>query len=270
MDNFLAHMKAHSLARVSRLLQPDQLAGLRARCFYRGRPEALDRTRPGIIAEIKPVSPSDGVLTKGPMSIADCVKRAKAYEANGAVAISMLTEPSAFGGSLAVLTAVSTAVRIPVMRKDFLVHPIQIDEAAVAGASGVLIIARLLNDETLLAMVQRAQALSLFILMEAFDEVDLERIRNLPMDASNLLVGVNTRDLATLRVRPHALQQLSYHLPHGCVAVAESGLHTGEDILRATAAGYTFHLVGTALMTASDPNALLRELVSAAQPKEAA
>ena len=270
MDNFLARMKAGSLARVSQVQQPGPLAALQAECFNRPRPIPLDRSRPGIIAEIKPISPAQGQLTPHTLSIADCIQRAKLYEANGAVALSILTEPTAFGGSMDYLKAAAQAVNIPVMRKDFLVHPIQVDEAAASGASGVLLIARLVTQEILLTLIQRARERQLFVLLEAFDAQDLAQIRQLPIESSDLLIGVNTRDLTTLNLRPNALRTLPPHLPNGCAAVAESGLHSAGDILAAKDNGYGFHLVGTALMTSPRPDLLLRDMTQAAQTQEAA
>ena len=134
----------------------------------------------------------------------------------------------------------------------------------------MLLIARLVTQEVLLTLIQRARERQLFVLLEAFEAQDLALIRQLPIEPCDLLIGVNTRDLTTLKLRPNALRTLSPHLPNGCAAVAESGMHSAGDILAAKDAGYGFHLVGTALMTSARPDLLLRDMTQAAQTQEAA
>ena len=219
-----------------------------------------------VIAEIKDRSPAEGVL-RAPNSYGDSDRnsRARAYAAGGAAAISVLTEPSRFDGELAHLEAVVAAVPdTPVMRKDFLVEPVQILEARKAGASGVLLIAAMLDDTKLREMLDCAWEHDLFVLLESFDEEDLHRSSALLDDsvdqdkaeAGQLLVGVNTRNLRTLDVDPDRLENLSPDLPNAR-CVAESGLQAPEDAARVTAWGYRMALVGTALMRSNDPAALI-------------
>ena len=177
----------------------------------------------------------------------------------------MLTEPSRFDGDLTHLEEVAAAVPdTPVMRKDFLVEPVQILEARKAGASGVLLIAAMLSDAKLREMLDCAWEHGLFVLLESFDEDDLRRsstLLNVPADAERaesgqLLFGVNTRNLRTLEVDGERLQKLAPLLPEGH-CVAESGLRVAEDAARVAAWGYKMALVGTALMRSDDPQVLV-------------
>lgn len=228
-----------------------------------------------LIAEIKPRSPAEGRLTAGDanLDLDNIAGRAAAYARAGAAAISVLTEPSEFGGALAHLERVVAAVdgAASVMRKDFLVDPRQVSEARAAGASGVLLIAALQDDTRLTALLDRAFGLGMFVLLECFDGADLARAAALLDDAryaapareNELLVGVNARDLRTLAVDPARLRVLAPLLPAGAAAVAESGLHDANDAREAAASGYRAALVGTALMRAPDPGALVESMLEA-------
>jgi indole-3-glycerol phosphate synthase len=226
------------------------------------------RLSPGgfdLIAEVKLRSPAAGVLKGGAEDVAARVTR---YADAGAVAISVLTEPTRFDGTLSHLSAASGALagRIPVMRKDFLVDPYQVYEARVAGAGGILVILRMLIPADARALLDAAAALGLFVLLEAFDTADLAQAAMLvERDAARmvLLVGVNCRDLTTLEVVPGRLEQLAALLPHTVPRVAESGVGSREDAARVAAAGYNVALVGSALMQSDDPRALAYGLLSA-------
>lgn len=266
MSGFLERM-----ARASR----DRAAALRAPPAAPARPRVpLALGTFDVLAEIKPRSPALGPLAPAE---ADLVGRAQAYAAAGAAAISVLTEPTAFGGSLEVLTAIADALdgATPVMRKDFIVDVRQVDEARAAGASGVLLIAALTDEATLEALLQRAAERELFVLLECFDERDLASAARLlereahaaRAAAGELLVGVNARDLRTLAIDPGRLQALAARLPQGAVAVAESGIATPDDARVAAAAGYRAALVGTALMQARDPAELVRGLLGAGRER---
>ncbi len=229
-----------------------------------------------LIAEIKEHSPAEGRLVT---AAADRKERARAYAAGGAAAISVLTEPSRFAGSLDHLTEVARAVPgVPVMRKDFLVETIQVAEARQAGASGVLLIVTMLDDARLNAMLDCAAEHSLFVLLEAFDADDLERVSRLletsrygeRAAAGQLLVGVNTRNLRTLEVDNGRLAELVPALPHGARCVAESGLGSAAEVAAAAELGYRLALVGTALMRSANPRALVAELRSAGAQRSAA
>ncbi len=212
-----------------------------------------------LIAEVKPRSPSGGVFPeRSPAGDA-----ALGYEAGGAGMISVLTEPSEFGGSIEKLRAVASAVSIPVLAKDFLVDPIQVYEAREAGADGVLLIARILDDDAMAELLDAAAECGLFALLEAFDEADLGRISEVARGRVDLLAGVNCRDLDTLGIVPGRHEALAGHLPPALVTVAESAMLGSADIERVASLGYRAALVGTALMKSDDPDALVREMVDA-------
>lgn len=215
-----------------------------------------------VIAEIKDRSPAEGDLAEAD---SDRAQRARLYAAGGAAAISVLTEPSRFAGSLEHLEEVVAAVPdVPVMRKDFLVAPVQVHEARSAGASGVLLIASMLADGDLREMLDAAFRHDMFVLLEAFDASDLSRAAALLEESvyaslaasGQLLVGVNTRNLRTLHVDPDRLGALAPQLPK-TRCVAESGLNTADDVATVAGLGYRLALVGTALMRSPDPQALV-------------
>lgn len=206
---------------------------------------------PAVIAEVKRSSPSAGAI-----SAADPAATARAYEAGGAAAVSVLTEPIHFDGSLADLRAVHHATTIPVLRKDFLLHPSQVMEARVAGADAVLLIAEALGPKELDAMLGAAEDLGLGALVEAHEEEGLERA--IASDAK--AVGVNARDLETLDVDAERALRLLRSIPGDRVAVLESGISTRDQVERAVEAGARAVLVGEALLRAEDPGAALRGL----------
>jgi len=218
-----------------------------------------------VIAEIKQRSPTEGPLgCQSPYSeskgVSHLISRAQAYAAGGAAAISVLTEPSRFDGDLTHLEeVVAAAPKTPVMRKDFLVEPVQVLEARAAGASGVLLITAMLDDTKLRVMIDCAFEHGMFVLLESFDEQDLERSASFLGDDGRLLIGVNTRNLRTLEVDGERLHKLSAHLPEA-TCVAESGLRVAEDAARVAEWGYSMALVGTALMRSDDPTALIKSM----------
>ena len=272
--SFLAQMASQSAARVQTARAARSAAALLAACRAAPAPPPLRLGRFDLIAEIKRISPAEGELGPGD----DVVGRAGVYAAAGAAAVSVLTEPARFGGNLGDLGAAACALYpagVPAMRKDFLVDPWQILEARAAGAGGVLLIVAMLSDAALGELLATAREHGLFVLLEAFDEADLERAANFLGGAAGgvpVLVGVNTRDLRTLAVDPARLARLAPHLPPHVPAVAESGLHTAADAAAAAALGYRLALVGTALMRAADPGKHVAEMLAAgraAVPEEA-
>jgi indole-3-glycerol phosphate synthase len=225
-----------------------------------------------LIAEVKLRSPAVGLLKQ---SKEDIASRVTSYAAAGAAAISVLTEPSRFDGSMAHLESAASALaplRVPAMRKDFVVDPYQVIEARAAGAGGVLIILRMLPRAALEALIEQTLGLQLFALLEAFDERDIELAHSLAQQYGKaahgdsrvgLLVGLNCRDLVTLKVVPGRLESLASLLPTNVPRVAESGVGSPEDARQVAAVGYEFALVGSALMTAADPRALVRDMLAA-------
>jgi indole-3-glycerol phosphate synthase len=226
-----------------------------------------------LIMELKLSAPSSGALAPDDSALEAQVLR---YARAGACAVSVLTEPERFGGTLAHLKRAVAALagpRIPAMRKDFLVDRYQLYEACAAGAGGVLLIVRMLEPKVLTAMADCARELGLFILLEAFDRADLKRALACAAAwkgaAGQVLIGVNCRDLATLAVNPQRLIELAPLLPREFPAVAESGVNAAADAERLAEVGYRAALIGTALMTAADPEALGRELLTAGRAARA-
>ena len=268
MSGFLDDMAAASLARVRAAKARSTEAALLARAAATPAPPPLRLAADGfdLIAELKLRSPASGVLAARDVSIAAQVTD---YARAGVAAVSVLTEPTRFDGSLTHLTEAAQALaphQVPAMRKDFLVDPYQVLEARTAGAGGVLLILRALSRETLGALLECARTQGLFVLLEAFDAQDLERMREvIAADAgrTTLLAGVNCRDLATLEVVPERLLELAPLVPRGVPQVAESGVGGAEDARRVAAAGYRLILVGSALMRDADPAARARELLEA-------
>jgi len=218
----------------------------------RGFERALrDADPPAVIAEFKRRSPSAGEIAD-----VDLTERARAYETAGATAISVLTEPTRFGGAVADLQAARLACALPVLRKDFLLHPSQVIESRACGADAILLIAAALSDLELKALLAAAADLGLDALVETHSEADLDKA--LSTDAA--VVGVNARDLETLEVDVDRAFALLPRIPDDRVAVLESGISSPEQVGRAVDAGARAVLVGEALMRAPDPGGLVREL----------
>ncbi len=264
---FLAQMAASSRTRAqaARGACPPEQMLRRARAQSPAPPLRFTPGEFGLIAEVKLRSPAAGSLAE---SAGDLGARVGTYATAGAAAVSVLTEPERFDGSLEHLRTTAaqlTPLGVPAMRKDFLVDPYQIAEARAAGAGGVLLIVRMLEDTALEAMIECARELGLFALLEAFDEADIERLHALTarFGGEGLLAGINCRDLSTLAVVPERLESLAPLLPRMLPRVAESGVTSAEDARRMGQAGYDLVLVGSALMRAPNPLALAADLLSA-------
>ncbi|MCC7008899.1 MAG: indole-3-glycerol phosphate synthase TrpC [Acidobacteria bacterium] len=214
---------------------------------------------PGIrvIAECKRRSPSKGILR----AAYDPVAIATTYARAGAAAISVLTEPSFFDGSLDHLRQIRAAVDLPLLRKDFVVTRYQLIEAAAAGADAVLLIVAALSQQELTSLHAQALAVGLAPLVEVHDDDELARA----VDAGAAVIGVNSRNLRTLQVDTSLLDRLGAAIPPGVVAVAESGLRTAADLRRLSRVRYQAFLIGERLMTEADPGAALASLVSQAE-----
>ena len=204
-----------------------------------------------VIAEVKFASPSAGAIAER-----DPAAQARTYAEAGAAAISVLTEPIHFGGSLADLRVVRLAVNVPVLRKDVLVHPSQVIEARAAGADAVLLIAACLSPGELEALRATAADLGLGALVEAYTDDDLDAA----IASGAEVIGVNARDLETLDVDVERALERIRRIPGDRVAVMESGISTRRQVLAAIEAGASAILVGESLMRAHDPGAKLREL----------
>ena len=222
----------------------------------RGFAKALRRTdRLAFIAEIKPQSPSAGIL-KANLIVEDI---AREYEEAGADALSILTEPDYFGGSLENLSKARNVVRLPLLRKDFIFDAYQLFEARAAGADAILLIAAMLNPEQVAELCALARELSLDVLLEFHSREELNR---LPA-TEQVICGVNHRNLRTMKIDLSVSEQLCPLCPKSLVKVAESGISTAEDLKRVRNSGADAVLMGTRLMKAQKPGMALRELVSA-------
>ncbi len=207
---------------------------------------------PRIIAELKPRSPSAGVLQDPyqPRRVAI------GYARVGAAAVSVLTEPEVFGGDMAHVIE-ARAAHLPILRKDFLVTPWQIAQSRVGGADAVLLIAAILTGPVLGAMIGAARRYGLEAIVEVHDEEDLARA----LDEGASIVGVNSRDLRTLEVDLGTAERLAPRLPGGICSVAESGIRTPGDLRRLAACGYDAFLIGETLLRTPDPGDALWRLM---------
>lgn len=225
--------------------------------------DALRAPGLSVIAEVKRASPSRGRIA----DIPDPAALAAAYVAGGAAAVSVLTEPRHFRGSLDDLTRVATRVAVPVLRKDFIVDPWQLHEARAHGAAAVLLIVAALPDDDLAALLRAAADLGLDVLIETHrrEEVDRAVAAHARSAAGTpLVVGVNARDLRTLEVDPARFAQVVRHLPDDAVVVAESGVRGPDDARRLAALGADAVLVGEHVALADDPAAAVGALRAAA------
>lgn len=216
---------------------------------------ALSEPGVSIIAEIKEKSPSGGVLRPDLEPSA----MARTYEKNGARAISVLTDKKFFGGSIGILQDIRVNTRLPILRKEFIIHPYQIYESGWILADAILLIVRILSDEQLIDFIRLAQELGLECLVEVHTEAELERA----ITAGAQIIGVNNRNLETLEISLDTSIQLRKLIPAGCVAVSESGIRQASDIVRLREAGFDTFLIGETLMRQPDPGQKLRELIEA-------
>jgi indole-3-glycerol phosphate synthase len=275
MTSFLDAMARSSAERVAQAMRREAVGALerRAKRAPASPPLRLSSSGFDVIAELKLRSPAAGALGN---QAEDWLGRVASYARAGAAAVSVLTEPSRFDGSLEHLrqaASVLAPLGVPAMRKDFIVDPYQVLEARAAGAGGVLIILRMLPRERSAELLEVAANHGLFVLLEAFDRGDLELAREL-LEARRdsrggsgeaLLVGVNCRDLESLAVVRDRFSALAPLLPEGWPAVAESGVDSAADARALSQLGYRLALIGTALMTRGDPDVLLAEILEAAR-----
>jgi indole-3-glycerol phosphate synthase len=260
MTTFLDQLLADAADRVAVARASEPLDAIRDRALQVPVPgdfhAALAAPGVSVIAEVKRASPSRGDLAPG----IDAVDQARSYAAGGAAAISVLTEPDRFKGTLADLRAVAE-LGVPALRKDFTVDAYQVWEARANGASAVLLIVAALDDDALAALHLEAAEAGVAVLVEVHDEHELERAA--AIDAR--IIGVNARDLRTFEVDRDAFARLRPGMPDGVIAVAESGIRGPDDVLAAGRQGADAVLVGESLVTADDPTAATSALVRAGQ-----
>ena len=259
MSTQLERILAHTLLEVTDRLATADFALLERKAAAhqpRGFEAALRRAAAAgsaIIAELKKASPSRGLIRPD----FEPVELATSLEAAGAAALSVLTDQEFFQGSLGNLERASAAVRIPCLRKDFIIDPFQILEARAAGADAILLIVAALNDEDLKNLSQEARRMELDVLCEIHDREELNRAVALGFT----VIGVNSRNLHTMQVQPQTQIDLAQYLPDGVVRVAESGIQSPSDLATMRDAGYDAFLVGESLMREPDPGAALAALL---------
>lgn len=274
MSGFLDAMARSSAARVIEAERQESFADLERRA-QRTPPSVPLRLSPSgfdVIAELKLRSPAAGRLGA---EADDWRGRIAAYARGGAAAVSVLTEPTRFDGSLAHLreaASVLAPLGVPAMRKDFLVDPYQVLEARAAGAGGVLVIVRMLTPQRIVELLDVAADHQLFVLLEAFDAADLRVARHLVAARERqetVLIGINSRDLQSLAVVRQRFADLAPLLPPNSACVAESGVATPPEALSMRRLGYRAALIGTALMSCDDPALLLAEILEVARTAQA-
>ena len=222
---------------------------------------AIAANRVNVIAELKKSSPSRGVIREQ----FEPAKLAAELAEAGAAALSVLTEEDFFDGSLTNLKEARAAVEIPVLRKDFIFDPWQIWEARAAGADSFLLITAVLEQDLLQELLELGRQLGMEPLVEIHTREELARA----LGAGARIVGVNARDLTTFNVNHDLALELADEIPDSCVAVAESGIHSHEDVERLSGAGFDAFLIGEQLMKHAQPGEELRRLLGAAEAKTA-
>jgi indole-3-glycerol phosphate synthase len=255
IEQLIAAARAGVEDRRAQTPQADLESRLQGRGEDRPFSEALVRPGLSVIAEFKRRSPSAGEIS----TVATVAERAGAYERGGAAALSVLTDERHFGGSLEDLRDARAASSLPILRKDFIVDPYQLIEAAVGGADAVLLIVRVLDDAELRRMYDGARELDLDCLVEVHDGEELERALQLDAD----VIGINNRNLDEGIVDIATTYELMPDVPAGKTVVAESGISTRAELEELERVGVDAVLIGSALMTAADPEALTRELTGA-------
>ena len=262
--NFLSEILAQKREAVARMKTEHSSDRLRERALEirkRTVPHRLSQAlksespRLKIIAEFKRRSPSAGII-RDDLSAEEVARR---YERGGACAISVLTDEAHFGGSIADLRAVRSNTNLPILRKDFIIDPIQIYEAAIAGADAVLLIVAALDDAVLGDLREVAEdQLGLDALVEVHTSIEMRRA----LDAGARIIGVNNRNLQTLQVSLETSERLISEAPHDRIMVSESGLQSAESFHRLHNLGFHGFLIGETLMRASDPEKALRDLIA--------
>lgn len=252
LEEIIAHKRAELAERIARrpgrqVAEAAQRAP--ARADFRS---ALTRSGLAVIAEIKGASPSRGTIR----SDYDPVATVRAYEAGGAAALSVLTDEKYFRGSWQALTAVCDATALPVLCKEFIIDPYQIDEARLAGAAAVLLIVSVLEGAALQQAIAHARRRGMRALVEVHTGEEVRQA----LDAGAEIIGINNRDLRTLQVDLAVTARLRPLIPPGVVVVSESGFERREQVEQVEALGVDAILVGTSLMASGDPAAKLREL----------
>jgi len=218
---------------------------------------ALRRPDVAVVAEVKRRSPSKGVINDS----IDAAAQAASYARGGAAALSILTEPSEFGGALSDLADARVATTVPLLKKDFHVHPLQVLEARAAGASALLLIARALSPDRLRELADTATELGIEVLVEVRSEGELDDA----LAIEEAVIGVNSRDLETLIIEPNVTPRLIAMIPADRLAIAESGIVSRQDVQRVAGVGADAVLVGSSISAATDPAGAVAALTGVAR-----
>ncbi len=253
----LKKIAAYKADEVAALKRRTTVEALRAQAAALPRPRGFEAaikaaTGPALICEVKKASPSKGVIRED----FDPVAIARSYETGGATCLSVLTDGPGFQGSNEIFEAVRATTNLPLLRKDFMLDPIQIAESAAMGADCVLIIMGMIDDESAKALFDEANDLGLDALIETHDETELERAIQL----GGSLLGINNRDLRTFDTTLDTFTRLAPLAPKGCTLIAESGIFTREDTARLAADGARGYLIGESLMRQDDVAGAVRKL----------
>jgi indole-3-glycerol phosphate synthase len=260
LDRILESRRASVEHRKSVLPETALKYGAKAASPIRDFRAACSRNALNIIAELKPASPSQGVI-RDPF---DPIGLGQSLAAAGAAALSVLTEPEFFGGSLKNMRDARKEIAAPVLRKDFIFDSWQVWESRANDADGFLLIVAALDDVLLRELIGLGRQLGMEPLVEVHTKAELDRA----LSAEANIIGVNNRDLRTLDVRVETSLELIDFIPDDCIAVAESGLSTNGDLVRLRDAGFDAFLIGEHLMRAADPAAALADLLRAAPAAE--
>ena len=260
MSNRLQEIIDHKHSEVARMLP--RMEHLKAAALqrndFRGFGAAIDRGSDalGLIAEVKKASPSAGTITES----FDPVRIARTYEASGAHAVSVLTDERYFQGHLSYMVNVRRAISLPVLRKDFIVHEVQIFEAACAGADAILLIVAALEQERLIHLYKAAELCQLDALVEVHTLGEMDRA----LECGARIIGINNRNLATFEVDLRATEEISDEAPGDVILISESGIRTPADSRRVFDCGVNAILVGESLMRSADVPAAIQSLLDVA------
>lgn len=258
MGSYLDDLLAATRVRVAADRQRATLADVQLAAEQAPNPpsfrQALNTSDVAVIAEVKRASPSKGMIAPG----LDAVLQANKYIAGGAAAISVLTEPEWFLGSLEDLIAVS-ALAVPTLRKEFIVDPYQVFEARAAGAAAVLLIVAALEQDQLRTLYDTARSIGLDVLVEVHDTAEAQTALGVGAE----IIGVNARDLRSFTLDSNGFQRVRDTLPDEVIAVAESGVRTPEDVVRYASQGAAAVLIGEQFVRAEDPQQEVQRFVAA-------
>lgn len=253
VPNILAKIAAYKIDEVADIDTKWVDTALQSAPAPRGFLKALQTgSQPALICEVKKASPSKGVIRED----FDPVAIATAYQAGGAACLSVLTDGPGFQGSKDIFAAVRGATDIPLLRKDFMIDPLQVREARAMGADAILIILAMTDDTTSQSLISEAEALGMDVLVETHDADELRRA----IDMGAKLIGINNRDLRTFDTSLETFDSLAPSVPSDALLVAESGIFTSQDIERLRRSGAQAYLIGESLMRQTDVEAATRAL----------